>query len=131
MLTNNLCICWLNIIEINTHIFLFVSKETTVSGRFWNKGNGLPWTAGWHHILLALVIVGDQSTADGLGGVYVWQTNYVWYSSYKKGVSKLYSETEYNVSIGSDGFEHYTEGTVSTCNLALQLLCLWITGNEH
>lgn len=128
---NTLCICWWNIIEINTRIFLLVSKETAVSGRFRSKGNGLPWTAGWHHILLALVKVGDQSTADGLGGVYIWQTNYVWYSSYKKGVSNLYSETEYNVSIGSDGFKHYTEGIVSTCNLALQLLCLWIIGNEH
>jgi len=49
----------------------------------------------------------------------------------KKGVSKLYSETEYNVSVGSDGFKHCTERVVSTCNLALQLLCLWITGNEH
>jgi len=77
------------------------------------------------------VKVGDRSTADGLGSVYVWQTNYVWYSSYKKGVPKLYSETEYNVSVGSDRFKHYTEGIVSTCNLALHLLCLWITGNEH
>jgi hypothetical protein len=77
------------------------------------------------------VKVGDQNTADGLGGVYVWHTNYVWYNSYKIGVSKLYSETEYNVSVGSDGFIHYTEGVVSTCNLALQLLCLWIIGNEH
>ena len=49
----------------------------------------------------------------------------------KQGVSKLYSETEYNVSVGSDGFKHYIERIVSTCNLALQLLCLWIIGNEH
>jgi hypothetical protein len=49
----------------------------------------------------------------------------------KKGVPKLYSETEYNVSVGSDGFKHHTEGTVSICNLVLQLLCLWIIGNEH
>lgn len=49
----------------------------------------------------------------------------------QKVVSKLYSETEYNVSVGSDGFKHYTERTVSTCNSALQLLCLWIIGNEH
>jgi len=90
---NTLCICWLNIIEINTCIFLLVSKEATVSGWFRSKGNGLPWTAGWHHILLPLVKVGDQSIADGLGGVYVWQTNYVWYNSYKTGVCKLYSET--------------------------------------
>jgi hypothetical protein len=49
----------------------------------------------------------------------------------KKGVSKLCSETEYNVSVGSDGFKHYSEWVVSTCNLALQLLYLWITGNER
>ena len=75
--------------------------------------------------------IGDQSTANGLGGVYVWQTNYVWYSSYRKGVSKLYSESEFNGSVGSYGFKHYTEGIVSTSNLAMKLLWLWIMWNEH
>jgi hypothetical protein len=115
----------LDIIEINTHIFLLFSKETTVSGRFWSKGKWIALNSMLASHFAGTCESGRSKYCRWFGWCICMTNKLCLVQLLQKRVSKLYSETEYNVSVGSDGFKHYTEGIVSTCKLALQLLCLW------